>query len=118
MARRNRNRRRRDSNWAVMGDAETVRTFSMHRMLEALSADQVEMAELDLERFELQIEAYLANLNSSTALALGQLGLAQEAVRQLPGLSQPQQEQLLRLLNNLAAQAALPAPTPSPLQQP
>lgn len=101
-----------------MGNAETVRTFSLHRMLEALSADQVEMAEIDLERFELRVEAYLATLNASTALALGHLEVAREAIRQLPGLSQSQQESLLRLLNNLAAQAALPAPNPSPHQQP
>jgi hypothetical protein len=63
MARRNR-RRRQSNAWFVSGDAETVRQFSLHRMIETLSAHQLEALQsvADLRELELEMQTLLALL--------------------------------------------------------
>lgn len=72
MARKTRNRRKRQrsSAWFVEGGPETVLEFSRHRMIETLSAHQLEALQTLAGLGELQVIAQLAHTGSVDVAAV------------------------------------------------
>ncbi|MBK8205287.1 MAG: hypothetical protein IPK87_00710 [Planctomycetes bacterium] len=113
MARRN--RRKRQQSWAVQGDAETVRQFSFHRMIEHVSDNQLEALQslIGMHELELQMQAFMAALGASAAMQQRQLHAFESSLQQLPNLDPNQRTQLLDTLKAMMqGQTALPPSQP------
>lgn len=103
MARRN--RRRTSQAWAVQGDPETVQAFSLHRMIETLSAHQLGALEAiaDMHKVQLQFQAFIAALGASAAMYQRQLDTLETVLSQLLTLDATQRTMLLNVLRSLSA---------------
>lgn len=113
MARRN--RRHRQQSWAVIGDPETVRQFSYHRMIEHVSDNQLEALQslIGMHELELQVQTFLAALGASAAIQQRQLQAFEATLKQLPSLDPTHRQQLLDTLKAMIQhQPALPPVKP------
>ncbi|MBZ0137635.1 MAG: hypothetical protein K8I27_14815 [Planctomycetes bacterium] len=113
MARRN--RRRKQQNWAVQGDPETVRQFSFHRMIEHVSDNQLEALQslIGMHELELQMKAFMAALGVSAEMQQRQLQAFEASLKQLPNLDTNQRTYLLDTLKAMMhGQPALPPVKP------
>jgi len=85
-------RRRRSAaqrSWYVFGSNETVQAFSRDRRDEVL-------AEMELERLELQVEAFLEALRLNTMVTMQQLAVLQQVMPHLHELPPEMQEQVMK----------------------
>lgn len=113
MARRN--RRHRSQAWFVQGDPETVRQFSLHRMIEHVSDNQLEALQslIGMRELELQLQAFMAALGASAAMQHRQLQAFESSLQQLPNLAKGQLTQLLDSFRAMMrGQPALPPVKP------
>lgn len=109
------NRRRRRQSWAVVGDAETVRQFSLHRMIEHVSDNQLEALQslIGMHELELEVQAFLAALGTTSGMQQRQLMAFESTLRRLPHLDATQRQQLLDTLRAFAqVHPALPPVKP------
>lgn len=110
-----RNRRHRQQSWAVIGDPETVRQFSFHRMIEHVSDNQLEALQslIGMHELELQVQAFMAALGASAAMQQRQLQAFESSLQHLPNLGTEQRTQLLDALRAMIqGQPALPPVKP------
>lgn len=113
MARRN--RRHRQQSWAVIGDPETVRQFSLHRMIEHVSDNQLEALQslIGMHELELQVQAFMAALGATAAMQQRQLQAFEATLKQLPSLDATHRQQLLDTLKAMMQhQPSLPPVKP------
>ena len=116
MARKN--RRHRQQSWAVIGDPETVRQFSFHRMIEHVSDNQLEALQslIGMHELELQVQAFMAALGASAAMQQRQLQAFEATLKQLPSLDQTHRQQLLDTLRAMMQGQSATIPVKPPLR--
>jgi hypothetical protein len=99
-------RRRRETaqrSWAVIGSDETVQAFSRDRRDEML-------AELELERLELQVEAFLEAMRLNTMVTMHQLAVLQQVMPHLHQLPPAMQENVMEAWQQTASRSNTPPP--------